>query len=204
MSWSNTGPIRIHLTYIMEAFFVSTLAVTIGEIGDKTQLLALLLAVRFRRPLPIIAGIFVATIANHAIAAFVGQWVAAHVSADLLRWLLGLSFIAIALWALKPDEMEEESIERGHYGVFMLTCITFFLAEIGDKTQLATVALAARYQDLLPVLMGTTLGMMLADTPAVFLGKIASPNFPFRMVRWIAAGIFALLGIAVLAGVSFG
>jgi len=189
----------------MEAFLVSTLAVTIGEIGDKTQLLALLLAVRFRRPLPIIAGIFVATILNHALAAFVGQWVADQLSPAVLRWLLGLSFIAIALWALKPDAFEEEEkLERAGYGVFLLTCITFFLAEIGDKTQLATVALAARFQDLAPVLFGTTLGMMIADTPAVFLGRVAAPNFPFRLVRLAAAAIFAALGAAVLLGVSFG
>lgn len=188
----------------MEAFLVSTLAVAIGEIGDKTQLLALLLAVRFRRPWPIITGIFVATICNHALAAFVGQWVAAQVPHDVLRWLLGLSFLAIAFWALKPDDMDEENIERQGYGVFVLTCITFFLAEIGDKTQLATVALAARFQDLVPVLMGTTLGMMLADTPAVFLGRIASPKFPYKLMRMIAAAIFAAIGAAVLFGFSFG
>lgn len=186
----------------MEAFLVSAAAVTIGEIGDKTQLLALLLAVRFRHPLPIISGILAATVANHALAAFVGQWVGLHVPPDVLRWGLGLSFLAIALWALKPDQIEEQKAEFGHYGIFMLTCITFFLAEIGDKTQLATVALAARYQELLPVLAGTTLGMMLADVPAVFLGRIAGPNFPFKLVRWIAAGIFAVLGVVVLAGVQ--
>jgi len=188
----------------MEAFLVSVIAVTIGEIGDKTQLLALLLAVRFRRPVPIIAGIFVATIANHALAALLGQLVAAHIPTAILRWMLGLSFLAIAAWALKPDEMEDEAVEQGHYGVFVLTCITFFLAEIGDKTQLATVALAARYQDLIPVLAGTTMGMLLADVPAVFLGRVASPKFPFKLVRVIAAGIFAVLGVAVLAGVSLG
>jgi putative Ca2+/H+ antiporter (TMEM165/GDT1 family) len=188
----------------MEAFLVSTIAVAIGEIGDKTQLLALLLAVRFRRPWPIVAGIFVATICNHALAAFVGQWAAAHMSHDMLRWLLGLSFLAIALWALKPDDMDEENIERPGYGVFVLTCITFFFAEIGDKTQLATIALAARFQNLVPVLAGTTLGMMLADTPAVFLGKIASPTFPLKSIRMVAAAIFAVLGLAVLAGISPG
>lgn len=188
----------------MEAFLVSVLAVTIGEIGDKTQLLALLLAVRFRRPVPIIAGIFVATIANHALAALLGQLVAAHIPTAMLRWMLGLSFLAIAAWALKPDKMENETVGQGHYGVFVLTCITFFLAEIGDKTQLATVALAARYQDLIPVLAGTTMGMLLADVPAVFLGRVASPKFPFKLVRGIAAGIFAALGVAVLAGVPLG
>ncbi len=186
----------------MEAFFVSLAAVTIGEIGDKTQLLALLLAVRFRRPWPILSGILIATLANHLLAAAFGQWVAAQIPAHVLRWVLGASFIVIAIWALKPDEMAEESVERSNHGVFMITLITFFLAEIGDKTQLATMALAARYQDLLPVLAGTTLGMMVADVPAVLLGKVAAPNFPFHLVRWIAAGIFALLGVAVLAGMQ--
>lgn len=186
----------------MEAFLVSLFAVAVGEIGDKTQLLALLLAVRFRRPLPILAGILTATIFNHLIAAVFGQWAASKLSPDLLRWLLGLSFLAIAAWALKPDEIKEDEVDRPAHGVFLLTLVAFFMAEIGDKTQLATVALAARYQSLLPVLAGTTLGMMLADTPAVFLGKIASPNFPFHVVRWIAAIIFACLGVLVLTGAA--
>ena len=188
----------------MEAFLVSTLAVAIGEIGDKTQLLALLLAVRFKRPLPIILGILTATILNHALAAITGQWVASHIPPATLRWVLGLSFLAIAAWALKPDEMEEGNAPHGHYGVFLITCTTFFLAEIGDKTQLATVALAARFHDLIPVVAGTTLGMMIADVPAVFLGRVATPNFPFKLVRWCAAGIFALIGLVVLFGASFG
>lgn len=187
----------------MEAFLVSTLAIAVGEIGDKTQLLALLLAARYKRPLPIVLGILAATIANHALAALLGQWVAAHVSADVLRWALGLSFIAIAAWTLKPDEMEDTgAISNGRYGVFLVTCFTFFLAEIGDKTQLATVALAAKYSSMGWVLAGSTLGMMTADVPAVFLGKIASPNFPFKLVRYIAATIFCLLGIAVLLGLG--
>jgi Ca2+/H+ antiporter, TMEM165/GDT1 family len=187
---------------IMEAFFVSAVAVAIGEIGDKTQLLSLLLAARFRRPVPIIFGILVATLLNHALAAAVGQWVAAHVAPELLRWILGGSFIAIAIWTLKPDQMEEEPLQRSGYGVFLVTCITFFLAEIGDKTQLATIALAARYHDLFWVVAGSTLGMMVADVPAVLLGKIASPNFPFKLVRWIAAGIFALLGLGILSNLQ--
>lgn len=193
---------NLHLP--MEAFFVSTLAVAIGEIGDKTQLLALLLAVRFKRPLPIILGILAATILNHALAAITGQWVASHIGPDALRWVLSLSFLAIAAWALKPDEMEEENTPCGHYGVFLIACTTFFLAEIGDKTQLATIALAARFHDLIPVVAGTTLGMMIADVPAVFLGRVATPNFPFKLVRWCAAGIFALIGLAVLFGTPFG
>ncbi|MES2104260.1 MAG: TMEM165/GDT1 family protein [Pseudomonadota bacterium] len=187
----------------MEAFLVSALAITVGEIGDKTQLLALLLAARYKKPLPIVLGILVATLANHALAALLGQWVAAHVSADVLRWALGLSFIVIAAWTLKPDEMDDDSsISNGRYGVFLVTCVTFFLAEIGDKTQLATVALAAKYSSLGWVVAGSTLGMMIADVPAVFLGKIASPNFPFKLVRYIAAAIFCVLGIAVLLGMG--
>lgn len=186
----------------MDAFLISTLAVAIGEIGDKTQLLALLLAARFKKPLPITLGIICATLANHALAGLLGQWVASHIAADLLRWGLGLSFLAIAAWTLKPDEIGDEPLRHSSAGVFWLTCVSFFLAEIGDKTQLATVALAARYQNLLPVIAGTTLGMLIADVPAVFLGKLAAPNFPFGVVRWIAALIFAALGVAVLLGVG--
>ena len=187
---------------IMEAFLVSTLAVAVGEIGDKTQLLALLLAARYKKPVPIILGILVATLANHALAGFFGQWVVQHVSPDVMRWVLGLSFLGIAAWTLKPDEMDSTTINNGKYGVFLLTCVTFFLAEIGDKTQLATVALAAKYDNLTLVIAGTTLGMMLADVPAVLLGKIAAPNFPFHIVRWIAAALFAILGCLVLFGVN--
>ena len=184
----------------MEAFLVSALAVTVGEIGDKTQLLALLLAARFKRPLPIIFGILTATLLNHSLAGLLGEWIRIVLSPATLRWILGISFLLIAAWALKPDEMEEDERDRGHYGVFAITCITFFLAEMGDKTQLATVALAAKYPDLLQVVAGTTLGMMIADVPAVILGKVASPQFPFRLVRFISAGIFAVLGLAVLLG----
>ena len=187
---------------IMEAFLVSTLAVAVGEIGDKTQLLALLLAARYKKPVPIILGILVATLANHALAGLFGQWVVQHVSPDVMRWALGLSFLGIAAWTLKPDEMDSATINDGKYGVFLLTCVTFFLAEIGDKTQLATVALAAKYDNLTLVIAGTTLGMMLADVPAVLLGKIAAPNFPFHIVRWIAAALFAILGCLVLFGVN--
>ncbi len=185
----------------MEALLVSILAVTVGEIGDKTQLLALLLAARYRRPIPIVLGILVATLANHALAGLLGHWVVTHFSAEVLRWALGLSFLGIALWTLKPDEMDDAGIQESKYGVFMLTCVTFFLAEIGDKTQIATVALAAKYADLYLVVAGTTIGMLLADVPAVFLGKVASPNFPFKLVRWIAAGVFAVLGVIVLLNI---
>lgn len=190
-----------HPKKIMEALLVSILAVTVGEIGDKTQLLALLLAARYRRPIPIVLGILVATLANHALAGLLGHWVVTHFSAEVLRWALGLSFLGIALWTLKPDEMDDAGIQESKYGVFMLTCVTFFIAEIGDKTQIATVALAAKYADLYLVVAGTTIGMLLADVPAVFLGKVASPNFPFKLVRWIAAGVFAVLGIIVLLNI---
>lgn len=186
----------------MEAFFVSTLAVAVGEIGDKTQLLALLLAARYKKPIPIVLGILVATLANHALAGLLGHWVVSNISSEVLRWALGLSFLAIAAWTLKPDEMGDEGINEGRYGIFLLTCVTFFLAEIGDKTQLATVALAAKYTNLPLVIAGTTLGMMIADVPAVFLGKIAAPNFPFKLVRWIAATLFAILGVLVLLGIG--
>ena len=187
---------------IMEAFLVSVLAVAIGEIGDKTQLLALLLAARFKKPAPIIVGILAATLLNHALAGWLGQWVATHIPADILRWALGLSFFAIAAWTLKPDEMDDASVGTSHYGLFWLTCVTFFIAEIGDKTQLATVALAARYPDLTMVVAGTTTGMLIADVPAVFLGKMAAPNFPFALVRWIAAAVFAVLGLLVLLNIG--
>lgn len=186
----------------MEAFLISAMAVTVGEVGDKTQLLALLLAARFKKPAPIILGILVATLANHALAGWLGHFIASAIPAHWLRIALGISFLAIAAWTLKPDDMDDAGLGDSRYGVFMLTCITFFLAEIGDKTQLATVALAARFQDLLPVVAGTTLGMLIADVPAVFLGKTASPHFPFKLVRWIAASVFAILGLLVLSGLQ--
>jgi len=188
----------------MDAFLVSTLVVAVGEIGDKTQLLALLLAARFRRPLPIILGIFFATILNHGLAGVVGEMIRAALSPELLRWLLGLSFIGIALWALKPDTLDDEPRAQSGYGVFALTFITFFFAEMGDKTQLATVALAAKYPDLLQVVAGTTLGMLIADVPAVILGEKAAPKLPLKAIRIVAACIFALLGVLVLFGLSIG
>lgn len=188
----------------MEAFFVSVLAIFVGEIGDKTQLLALLLAARFKQPVPIVLGIVVATLVNHVLAALLGQWVASHIPPDILRWALGLSFIAIALWTLKPDKIETPGNEYGRYGVFLITVATFFLAEVGDKTQIATMVLAARYHNLTMVVAGSTLGILLADVPAVLLGKVAAPNFPFKWVRMAAALIFAVLGCAVLTGLTGG
>ena len=186
----------------MEAFIVSLLAITVGEIGDKTQLLALLLAARFKRPLPIVAGILVATIANHVIAALLGQWIAAYLPTHFFHYALGISFLVIAAWTLKPDQMEESSIHYDKFGVFMITAVTFFLAETGDKTQIATMALAAKYQDLTMVVCGSTLGILLADVPAVLLGKVMTPQFPFKWLRWTAATIFAVLGSLVLLGVG--
>lgn len=186
----------------MEAFFVSMAVVALGEIGDKTQLLALLLAARFKKPAAIIAGILVATLVNHTLAGSIGAWIAAHLAPDVLRWLVGLSFIAIALWALVPDKLDEDREPRGHAGVFFVTVTTFFLAEMGDKTQLATVALAARFPDLVAVVAGTTLGMLIADVPAVFVADRFGSRVPLRWVRMAAAAVFAALGAATLLGLT--
>lgn len=183
----------------MEALLVSTGLVALAEIGDKTQLLALVLAARFRRPMPIIWGIFAATLANHALAAVFGVWIAELIGVDLLRIVLGISFLAMAAWILVPDEYEEQHAVATHFGVFGTTLIAFFLVEIGDKTQIATVALAARYDALAAVIAGTTLGMMLANVPAVLLGEIAAHRIPLGLVRTVAAIIFAVLGMIVLA-----
>lgn len=184
------------------AFLVSTLVVAIAEIGDKTQLLSLLLATRFRKPAPIIAGIFFATVANHALAALLGEWVRSQFHPDTLRWALGLSLLAIAGWTLKPDRLDAEAGQSGRYGVFLLTLAVFFVAEIGDKTQIATVVLAAQYHALVAVVLGTTLGMMVANIPAVLLGSALAHRIPLRAVRIAAALLFAVLGVLALAGVS--
>jgi putative Ca2+/H+ antiporter (TMEM165/GDT1 family) len=188
----------------MEAFLVSTLVVAIGEIGDKTQLLALLLAARFRKPVPIIASILLATLLNHGLAGLLGEMIRVALNPELLRWLLGLSFFAIALWALKPDTFDDEPKAPSNYGIFALTFVTFFLAEIGDKTQIATIALAAKYPNLVAVVAGTTLGMLIADVPAVIMGEKAAPKLPLKLIRTVAAVIFAAMGVAVLAGISLG
>ncbi|MBI4293915.1 MAG: TMEM165/GDT1 family protein [Betaproteobacteria bacterium] len=187
----------------MEAFLVSTLVVAIGEIGDKTQLLSLVLAARFQRPLPIAFGILFATLANHSLAGLAGEWIRVSVSADVLRWALGLSFIAVALWALIPDKLDKEPGTVGRFGVFLVTLATFFLVEMGDKTQVATVILAAQFNALIAVVAGTTLGMLIADVPVVYLGRAAAPRIPFKLVRAIAASIFAALGLATLLGFKF-
>jgi putative Ca2+/H+ antiporter (TMEM165/GDT1 family) len=184
----------------MESFFVSMLVVAVGEIGDKTQLLALLLATRFRRPLPIILGIFVATIANHSAAGVVGELIKSSLEPSTLRILLAVSFFAIALWALKPDTIEDKPRDLGRFGVFAFTVVVFFLAEIGDKTQLATVALAAKYDSLMAVVAGTTIGMLLADVPAVLLADRLTLKIPLWLIRYISAALFALLGVAALLG----
>ncbi|WP_373990075.1 TMEM165/GDT1 family protein [Duganella sp. BuS-21] len=184
----------------MEAFLVSTGIVALAEIGDKTQLLAFVLAARFRRPLPIVAGIFVATIANHAFAAAIGAWITSLMGPELLRWVLGGSFLAMAAWTLVPDKLDEEDTPLARYGVFLTTLIAFFIAEMGDKTQVATVALAARYHGIVAVVAGTTLGMMLANVPAVYFGDRIANRVSLKLVHGIAALIFAALGVATLSG----
>ena len=182
----------------MEAFLVSTGVVALAEIGDKTQLLALLLAARFRAPWPIVAGIFVATLANHALASAVGAWLVNVIGADALRWILGLSFIAMAVWTLVPDSAPEQTDSGPRYGVFLTTAFAFFLVEMGDKTQLATVALAAQFHTIVLVVIGTTIGMMIANAPVVFAGDALMRRVPLKWVRIVAALSFATLGLYAL------
>ncbi|MEG1053131.1 MAG: TMEM165/GDT1 family protein [Janthinobacterium sp.] len=184
----------------MEAFLISTGIVGLAEIGDKTQLLAFLLAAKFRKPLPIVLAIFVATVANHAFAAAVGAWITSMLGPDVLRWVLGVSFLAMAAWTLIPDKLDEDETKLAKYGVFLTTLIAFFMAEMGDKTQVATVALAARYHDIVSVVLGTTFGMMLANVPAVYLGDKIANRVSLRLVHGIAALVFAVLGVATLLG----
>ncbi|MGC2855394.1 TMEM165/GDT1 family protein [Novispirillum sp. DQ9] len=187
----------------LDAFLISTAVVAIAEIGDKTQLLALVLAARFRKPVPIILGILVATLANHGLAAWAGALVADWLGGEILRWILGLSFLAMAGWMLIPDKVDdEETSTAGRFGPFLATLIAFFLLEIGDKTQIATIALSARFNDLLLVTAGTTLGMMLANVPAVLLGEVAAKKVPLTLVHAIAAGIFAVMGVLILLNVG--
>ncbi|HEY4345263.1 MAG TPA: TMEM165/GDT1 family protein [Parvibaculum sp.] len=183
----------------MEAFFISLSGVAIAEIGDKTQLLALVLAARFRKPLPIIAGIFVATIVNHALAAELGILIAGWLTPEILNWALGVSFLAAGVWMLIPDKEGELSDGvAARFGPFLTTTIAFFIAEMGDKTQLATIGLAARFHDLLSVAAGTTLGMMIANVPAVLLGEVAAKALPMQLVRGTAAAIFIALGCVTI------
>jgi Ca2+/H+ antiporter, TMEM165/GDT1 family len=190
----------------LEAFFISAGVVALAEIGDKTQLLAFLLAARFKKPLPIIAGILCATVINHGLAGALGAWVTSQVSPGVLRWVLGLSFLAMAAWTLVPDKLDENGADDSHlatrWGVFGATFITFFLAEMGDKTQIATVALAAHYASAQlgawAVVAGTTVGMLIADVPAVFIGQQLATRIPMKLVRGVASSVFALLGVLTL------
>ena len=184
----------------MDAFLVSTGIVGLAEIGDKTQLLAFLLAARFRRPLPIVLGIFVATVLNHAFAAAVGALVSELAGPGVMRWVLGLSFLAMAAWIMVPDEADDTALPLARYGVFATTLLAFFIAEMGDKTQVATVALAARYESMAAVVAGTTLGMMLTNVPAVYFGDRIANRVPLKLVHGLAALVFAALGIATLLG----
>ena len=191
----------------MESLLVSTGVVALAEIGDKTQLLAFILAARFKKPVPIILGILAATIVNHGLAGALGAWITSTVSPEILRWVLGVSFIGMAIWTMIPDKIEEEETQIAkRFGVFGATLITFFLAEMGDKTQIATVAMAAHYASPLLVVVGTTLGMLIADVPAVFVGDKLANKIPMKLVHSIAAAIFALLGVLTLlgAGAKFG
>ena len=183
----------------MQAFLVSTGIVTLAEMGDKTQLLALVLAARFRKPWPIVLGILVATVANHALAGALGAWVTTVLGPDVLRWVLGLSFLAMAGWMLIPDQFDDDEAGAApRLGVFGTTLLAFFLAEMGDKTQIATVMLAARYHAYLWVVAGTTLGMMLANAPVVWLGDRITRRVPIRWVHLVSALIFAVLGLVAL------
>ena len=184
----------------MEAFFVSTGVVALAEVGDKTQLLAFILAAKFRRPWPIVWGILAATLLNHGVAGALGAWITGLMGPQTLRWVLGVSFLAMAAWTLVPDKFEEGDAKLARHGVFLTTFIAFFLAEMGDKTQIATVALAAQFQAFWAVVAGTTLGMMLANVPAVCLGDRLAGRLPVRLVHLVAAAIFAVLGVLTLLG----
>jgi putative Ca2+/H+ antiporter (TMEM165/GDT1 family) len=188
----------------MEAFLVSTGIVALAEIGDKTQLLAMILAARYRKPLPILLGILCATIANHALAASFGALAAHWAGPNVMRWVLGLMFLGMGIWCLIPDKAEDAPKAAKKAGAFVATLVAFFLLEIGDKTQIATVALAARFQSLLLVTLGTTFGMMLANAPAVFCGELIARKVPMKLVHAIAAGLFVVLGLMTLTGMDFG
>jgi len=184
----------------MEALLTSTAVVALAEIGDKTQLLAILLATRFKRPWPIIAGIFCATIVNHFFAALIGSEVAGLLDGKAFRYAVALSFLAMAAWTLVPDKLDDEDeVKPARFGVFVTTVVAFFLVEMGDKTQIATIALGARYHDAVQVAMGTTLGMMLANVPAVFLGHELIRRVPLNVVRMVTAALFAVIGGWLLA-----
>jgi putative Ca2+/H+ antiporter (TMEM165/GDT1 family) len=184
----------------MQAFLISTAVVALAEIGDKTQLLAFVLAARFRKPIPIILAILAATLFNHAGAAAIGAWLTTLMSPMTLRWVLGASFLAMAVWILVPDKLDDNDTEVGRGSVFVATFVAFFMAEMGDKTQIATIALAAQYQSVVAVVAGTTLGMMIANVPAVLVGHQLAGRLPVKWVHRVAAAIFAAVGLATLLG----
>jgi putative Ca2+/H+ antiporter (TMEM165/GDT1 family) len=186
----------------MDAFLISTASIAVGELGDKTQLLSLILATRLRKPIPLIAGIFVATLLNHLGACLVGEWAGKLITPQILKWVLGISFLAVAAWALIPDKVDEDVRTHGSYGVFVLAAVTFFLAEMGDKTQIVALALAAKYNNLIAVVAGTTLGMMIVNIPTVLCADRATKWVPVKLVRVIAAAIYAVLAIVTLLGYS--
>ncbi|SCK05112.1 TMEM165/GDT1 family protein [Vogesella sp. LIG4] len=183
---------------LSQAFLLSTGVVALAEIGDKTQLLALLLATRFKKPVPIIAGIFVSTIFNHFAAAWLGQYASGFLNTQVLKWLLAASFVGMAIWMLIPDKLDDDTRLRNKLGVFGATVVAFFMAEMGDKTQIATMALSARYHDTLSVVMGTTLGMMIANVPAVLLGEVATRKLPIALVHRVASVLFLVIGALTL------
>ena len=182
----------------MDVFLLAASVVALAEIGDKTQLLALLLAAKFRKPWPIGWGILVATVVNHGCAGALGAWLVEFFGAEILRWVLGVSFIAMAAWILVPDRIGEDKANLGHFGIFGTTLVAFFFAEMGDKTQIATAILAAQYQSVVLVVSGTVVGMMAVNLPAVLFGDRVSRRIPVRVVHYVAAVIFVLLGMGVL------
>ena len=189
----------------MEAFLISAGVVALAEIGDRTQLFALVLAARFRRPLPIIAGVLAATIVNHGAAGAIGTWLGAVLTPTIMRWTLIVSFVSMAIWVLIPDQYADaHEAPAPRHGVFLTTLVGFFLLEIGDKTQIATIALAAKYHALLSVVAGTTTGMMIVNVPAVLIGQAAATRLPLRLVRTLAAAIFIIMSVLMLFGIGTG
>ena len=180
-----------------QAFIVSTSVVALAEMGDKTQLLSLILAARYRKPMPIVLGILVATLLNHALAGALGAWLSSLMRPEVLNWVMAAAFIAMGLWILVPDKLDEDdvAVPKQQMGVFFATVVAFFLAEMGDKTQFATIALAAQYSDVLSVVLGTTLGMMMANAPAVYLGNRFAQRLPTKIIHMIAAIIFIAIGV---------
>jgi len=184
----------------MEAFLISLTSIATAEMGDRTQLLALVLAARYRKPWPIVAGVLCATLANHAAAGLIGSLLGRQLRPALLDAAVGVSMIAMALWSLKPDKLDQQAGNASNAGAFVATLIAFFLAEMGDKTQIATAVLAAQFGSVAAVVAGTTLGMLLADVPVVLLGNAGARRIPFKLVRMIAAALFALMGVVALVG----